>query len=154
MEQYALEHDGWYPRGDGKALDIQVKELEAWLPVLQALTSHAQSRKLSDEWKRTGVINPDLCCHHYNMGINAKNAPRGAIVMYYYKPTKWECWMHKEDFIGRPVFSDGLWDFIPEAEFQRRQDMTLEYLETRAKEGPVSGAGSVGGYAATPPAQP
>jgi hypothetical protein len=58
---------------------------------------------------------------------------RGMIVMYYYKPTKWECYMHRMDKIGRPVLMDGGWAFISEEEFQEKQRTTLAFIEAEQK---------------------
>lgn len=134
MMQYALENDGWYPRGDGELLKILTEALGQWDgghtdAYVTCVTSHAQAADLYQHYREHGTIPEELSCHRYNMGLHADD--HDAIVMYYHEPTRWECWMHKMDHVGRPVCDGFSWRFIPEKEFQERQAATLKLLAER-----------------------
>ncbi len=133
LEEYANKHGGWYPRGGKNPLDSLSKCIPDFREV-HLFTSHALSRKAQNYWKATRSLSEEVCCYRYNEGLRDDD-PDDLVVMYYYKPTRWECREHKTDSLGRPVMRLPIlafgWRFLPEDEFQREQAKTVEYLRKR-----------------------
>lgn len=131
FEEYAQQHDGWYPSGGTNPLDSLsqcVKEARD----VHLFTSHAQ-HGLTAYWEEHSTFSADLCCYRYNEGLGGDD-PAGLILMYYFKPTLWECKSHRKKELGRPVSfvpPGHSWDWLPEAEFQAKQKKTIEYIQER-----------------------
>jgi len=130
LEQYLMERkDGWLPRG-GRTPADSLTQLSPWLKGSGAscFTSHALAGKLHAYYEKHGTFTYDLMCYRYNEGLR-ENDPTDLIVIYYFKPTRWECSYHKKSVLGRPVMGLGsFWEFLPEEEFQKRQKRTEDYL--------------------------
>lgn len=130
--------DGWLPRGGANPAD-SLAQLSPFFPAggSHHLTSHALAPKLYQYWKEHGTFTYDYMCYRYNEGLRTDD-PSDLIVMYYYKPSHWENNQKKQDFVGRPIMTLRLspaWDFISEAEFQKRQKETEEYLRKNNRTG-------------------
>jgi hypothetical protein len=138
LDEYALKHGGWYPKGAGSpmhslALTIaDIPEKDKMFSV-HFFTSHALEKQALDYYEQYKTFHENYSCYRYNEGLNATD--REMILLYYFEPTRWECSdpRHRAKFIGRNVLTGGMWDFIPEAEFQRRQAATLTLLASREK---------------------
>jgi hypothetical protein len=84
-------------------------------------------------WEKHRTLSEEVPCYRYNEGLRLDNSS-DLIVMYYYKPTRWECNIHKMKYEGRPVmFGFHNWKFLPEEEFQQRQRETLDFIRTRKR---------------------
>jgi hypothetical protein len=121
--------DRWLPRG-GKTPADSLAQLCSDPRLASCFTSHALSGKLYEYFEKHGTLTYDLMCYRYNEGLRTDD-PQALIVFYYFRPTRWSSWGQKEGFVGRPVMTLDItpaWDFIPEAEFQRRQKQTEDYL--------------------------
>jgi len=64
--------------------------------------------------------------------------PKSLILLYYFKPTLWEVNWIKGNQIGRSIFRCAPFriQFIPEAEFQKRQEATLKYIKDNNRVSP------------------
>lgn len=132
IDQYLMERkDGWLPRG-GKTPADSLLLLNPYVKggIAHHVTSHALGPKLGEYYQKHGTLTYEFMCYRYNEGLRGDD-PRDLIVMYYFKPTRWECCYHKADSVGRVVLDldlDVAWDFIPEDEFEARQKKTEAYL--------------------------
>jgi hypothetical protein len=134
LEQYAIQHDGWYPKGGRDRLDSLAKCV-GQVKDVRFFTSHAQSRRLAAYWQEHQTFSSNLCCYRYVEGLRT-NDPQGLVMLYYWKPTRWECSSHKMQEEGRSVcFSPPghSWEFIQEEQFQKRLAHTLAYLREQAR---------------------
>ena len=145
LDEYAANHEGQYPTGGTNALHSLSRCVNQAHEV-HFFTSHAQANGLEAYWQKHKSFTADLCCYRYVEGLNT-NDPEGLIVLYYWKPTRWECRDHKKPELGRSVcflsspgelrVSFGSWRFVPETEFQEQLARTLAYLrEDRRLPGP------------------
>ena len=139
LEIYAFEtKGGWYPHGGKTPADSLAKMIVPtnYLRSPGVFTSHALAGKLGKFYAQHQTLTYELMCYRYNEGLRGDD-PQNLILMYYFKPTRWECSEHKMDLVGRPVLSAGRgsWDFIPEPEFQTRQKATEEFLKKRTQGG-------------------
>jgi len=117
FNQYAVSHDGWYPKGGETPMD-SLAQLITNVRDVHFFTSHALQPKLIKYWEKNKTFSPEFCCYRYNEGLR-EDGPSDLIVMYYFKPTRWECNYHKCKELGRivtqvsPIHS---WKWIPENE--------------------------------------
>jgi hypothetical protein len=137
LDDYALKHDGWYPRGAGdpmRSLALAIADDPKPEHLVHTFTSHALTKQAQDYYARHKSFHEDHSCYRYNEGLRAGD-PGPPILLYYHEPTTWECTKprHRAKFIGRNVLIDGSWEFIPEDEFQRRQEATLALIASRQK---------------------
>lgn len=135
LREYSGTNDGWYPRGGVNPLDSLAKC--ATDGEVHCFTSHALAPKLHEHWKKNHTFAPEFICYRYNEGLRDGD-PDGLIVLYFHKPTFWECKSsgHKKSFLGRPVMLTPVslsWEFLPEDEFQKRQTNTVAYLEAKGR---------------------
>jgi hypothetical protein len=100
--------------------------------MVHTFTSHALEKQAQAYYAQHRTFHENHSCYRYNEGLRGDD-PGAPIVLYYFQPTTWECTkpLHRADFVGRNVLSGGSWEFIPEAEFQRRQAATLALLAAR-----------------------
>jgi hypothetical protein len=132
IEEYLMDKkDRWLPRG-GKTPADSLLLLNPYVKtgIAHHVTSHAMALKLNEYYQKHGTLTYDFMCYRYNEGLR-KDDPQDLIVMYYFKPTRWECSYHNMGFLGRVVLDLSLspsWNFISEAEFQTRQRKTEAYL--------------------------
>jgi len=137
LDQFLMDaDDGWLPRGGTTPAD-SLSVLVKWSGHAAVFTSHSLTPKLEKYFREHGTMHYDYMCYRYNEGLRADD-PEDLIIMYYYKPTRWENSHRKRDFVGRPIMTfttRSAWDFIPEAEFQRRQNETEEYLRKNNRTG-------------------
>jgi hypothetical protein len=132
MEDYATEHDGWFPKGGSAPLDSLVVLTNYWRVSVYDLTSHALGGALNGYYQKYHIISPELSCYRYNEGLRIEDSG-DLIVMYYYKPTRWSDHNCKGNVLGRQVLSPRMeWSFIPDAEFQVRQKKTEALLQKRS----------------------
>lgn len=140
--------DKWLPRGGNTPAD-SLAQLCSDRHLARCFTSHTLSGKLYEYYEKHGTLTYDLMCYRYNEGLRTDD-PQELVVFYYFKPTRWSSWGRKEAFVGRPVMTLAItpvWEFIPEEEFQRRQEATKKYLRdnhrittaTTATNGPAAG---------------
>lgn len=140
LDEYALRHDGWYPRGAGNPMgSLALAIADAARPEHEVgfFTSHALTTRAQAYYARHKAFHEDYSCYRYNEGLRGDDSG-SLIILYYFEPTRWECEnpRHRADEVGRNILAGGSWEFVPEAEFQRRQAATLAFLESRAKRGP------------------
>ncbi len=134
LEEYAKKNGGWYPRGGSTPMDSLAKCVTSDDQV-HLFTSHRLAGTLFDYWKKTGNFHADYCCYRYVEGIR-NDDPDGLVLLYYREPTRWECSSHKRDDLGRPVSfhpPQHSWEFLPEAEFQKRLTQTMDYLQKQGR---------------------
>jgi len=134
LEEYASQHDGWYPKGGSDPLDSLAKCVEEVKDV-HFFTSHAQAKQLLGHWEAHKTFPSNLCCYRYVEGLRT-NDPEGLVMLYYWKPTRWECSSHKMKEVGRPVCflpPGHSWEFISEPEFQKKLTLTLAYLREQGR---------------------
>ena len=93
FDKYATSHDGWYPRGGKTPMDSLAKLIDE-VHNVHFFTSHAFQSKLSEYWLKNKTFSSEFCCYRYNEGLR-EDDPSDFIMMYYYKPTNWECQSHK-----------------------------------------------------------
>ena len=129
LEMYFDEtQEEWHPRG-GATPAASLNVLTKWLKGPHHFTSHALAGDLGAYHHQHGTLTYEFMCYRYNEGLR-RDDPDSLIVMYYIKPTRWECNQHKGDFLGRNVLhTAGGWSFIPEDEFQKQQRLTLQFLK-------------------------
>ena len=132
LQDYAEEHDGWFPRGGKTPLDslgrCVTKAMDTFF-----FTSHALQKEAIAYWERHHTLSEEVSCYRYNEGLRLDD-PCDLIVMYYYKPTRWRHSYQKTNHMGRPVLLGfDYWTFLPEEEFQRRQRQTLDVIRTRKR---------------------
>lgn len=126
--------DKWLPRG-GRTPADSLAQLCSDARLASCFTSHALSGALTQYYEKHGTLTYDLMCYRYNEGLRSDD-PRDLIVFYYFRPTRWSSWGRKERFVGRPVMTLDItpaWQFISEAEFQRRQKQTEYYLRENSR---------------------
>ena len=129
---YAEKHDGWFPRGGKTPLDSLGQCITKPMDT-HFLTSHALQKEAMEYWEKHRSLSEDVSCYRYNEGLRLDSSS-DLIVMYYYKPTRWECNIHKMKYVGRPVlFGFHYWKFLSEEEFQQRQRETLDFIRTRKR---------------------
>lgn len=130
MRMYSNKYDDEFPAGKKTPFDSLGLIIEdGFLQDAHCFTSHAKSRELIQYYKKYKKIPKNLCCYRYNEGLS-ESAPADSVVMYYYKPIKWCCYMHPENSAGRLIlFVDGHCKFHPEAEFQKMQKETLNWIK-------------------------
>jgi hypothetical protein len=133
LRSYADDHDGWFPKDGGSPLDSLAK-LMAYDEHVHVFTSHKLAGALRDHYQQTGKLSEDYCCYRYNEGLRAED-DEDLIVVYYFRPTRWTSHSHKGSVLGRQVMgpSGWGWEFIPEEEFQLRQNRTLAVIEERKR---------------------
>ena len=136
FEDYSETNSSWYPRGGATPLDSLAKLVGDEHDV-HHFTSHALSPQLIKHWKQHRTFAPEFTCYRYNEGLNTDD-PRGLVVLYFHKPTLWECGSltHKHLTLGRPVMltpPEHSWEFLTEDDFQKRQSDTLRYLEEKGR---------------------
>jgi hypothetical protein len=134
LDEYASQHGGWYPKGGRDPLDSLAKCVGDVKDV-HFFTSHAQARQLVAHWEAQKSFSSNLCCYRYVEGLRT-NDPQGLVMLYYWKPTRWECSSHKMKGVGRPVCfhpPGHSWEFISEPEFQERLTQTLAYLREQGR---------------------
>jgi len=134
LDEYAIQHDGWYPK-DGKDPMDSLAKCVGQAKDVHFFTSHAQAQRLAAHWKAHNTFSSNLCCYRYVEGQRT-NDPEGLVMLYYWKPTRWECSSHKMKEVGRPVcFSPPghSWKFIPEEQFQEKLAHTLAYLREQGR---------------------
>jgi len=132
LRDYAEEHDGWFPRGGKTPLD-SLAQCITEPSETHFFTSHALQKKAMQYWEKRRSLSEDVSCYRYNEGLRV-DSPSNLIVMYYYKPTRWECNIHKMKYVGRPVMLGLLyWEFLSEEEFQQRQRETLDFVRIRKR---------------------
>jgi hypothetical protein len=132
FSRYAEKHDGWYPRGGQTPLDSLAKGIDQESDV-HHYASHARQAELLKYWREHKTLSKDLVCYRYNEGFR-EDDPSDLIIVYYFEPTLWECSDEKMKELGRPVMRIfGSWEFLPEAEFQKEQTKTLDYLKTHGR---------------------
>jgi len=129
MFLYAGANDGWYPAGGTNEWDSLAKCIPAYA-IARVTTSHKLAPAAMRCWSSNQTLTAEVCCYHYNEGLR-RDDPNDLILMYYKEPTLWECNQHRMKELGRPVLSDSTWEFLPEAEFQRRQSNTVAFLAVR-----------------------
>ena len=140
LEEYAQQHEGWYPRGGKDPLDSLSKCVTDEANV-HVFTSHALSSDHVAYWRQQRSFSPEFCCYRYNEGLR-EDDPGGLILLYYFEPTRWQGHSSKMSEIGRPVSRVPpmhSWEWMPEAEFQEWQRKTQEYLKTRARTATTDG---------------
>ena len=98
---YGKENDGWYPISGSTPLDSLAKCIKDEEDV-RFFTSHAWAGDLKAHWRKHKTLSPEFTCYRYNEGLR-EDDPADLIVLYYYKPTRWECSQHKMKETGRPV---------------------------------------------------
>ena len=137
LDEYASQHGGWYPKGGSNPLDSLAKCVGDAKDV-HFFTSHAQAQQLVAHWEAQKTFSSNLCCYRYVEGLRT-NDPEGLVMLYYWKPTRWECSSHKKKEVGRPVcfYPPGhSWEFISEPEFQEKLTHTLAYLKEQGRASP------------------
>jgi hypothetical protein len=138
LDIYGMKHDGWYPKDAGSpmrslALAIADETEREQKSLVHVFTSHALTRKAEAYYAEHRTFHEDYSCYRYNEGLKSTD-DRDMILVYYFEPTRWEdiSPRRRANFIGRNVLTaQCAWEFIPEAEFQRRQAATLALLATR-----------------------
>jgi hypothetical protein len=135
MRMYSNKYDENFPAGKEKPLDsLALLAEEGFLEAMHCYTSHALGQKLSQYYKKHKKIPEKLCCYRYNEGLT-ESAPCDSVLMYYYKPIKWCCYMHPMKENGRMIlFVDGHRKFHPEEEFQKMQKATLDWIKKNKEE--------------------
>jgi hypothetical protein len=130
MRMYSQEFDEYFPAGKETPLDsLALLEKEGFLEAMHCYTSHALGQELSKYYKKHKRIPKELCCYRYNEGLT-ESAPVDSVVMYYDKPIKWACYYNPTSEKGRLIlFLDGHRKFHPEAEFQKFQKKTLDWIK-------------------------
>lgn len=137
FDDYARSNDGWYPKGKSSPLD-SLAELKSVPIIPQNFCGHGQMReRLIRQWKQKQTFTEDTTCFRYNEGLN-QNDIGSLILLYYFKPTLWEFDCYKGKVEGRSIFCcDGSRiKFLPEAEFQKRQEATLKYIKDNNRVSP------------------
>lgn len=129
FSMYAMDHAGWFPRGENTPLDslaLLVPEYYSDRPGI--FTSHALASQLNTHYAEQKRLPENLMCLRYNEGLR-EDDPANLILLYGHAPTRWECSLHKKRGIGRPVMTlTRSWEFLLEAEFQKMQTRTQKYL--------------------------
>ena len=135
MRMYSDKYNEHFPAGKKTPLDSLALLAEGgFLEAMHCYTSHALGKKLSQYYKIHKKIPKELCCYRYNEGLT-ESAPADSILMYYYKPIKWCCYMHPMKKKGRMIlFVDGHRKFHPEEEFQKMQKATLDWIKKNKEE--------------------
>jgi len=136
MHLYAGEHDGWFPSGGSNEWDSLAKVIDG--PIMaRCATSHELAKSAVEFWSSNKTLSADVCCYHYNEGLR-RGDDQDLVLMYYEAPTRWANHSWRTDVIGRPIYSPGGFrTFVPEAEFQRLQSNTVQFLAARkAKQRP------------------
>jgi hypothetical protein len=134
LNEYAAQHDGWYPKGREDPLNSLARCI-GQVQDVHFFTSHAQAQQLAAHWEMHKTFTSNLCCYRYVEGLRT-NDPEGLVMLYYWKPTRWECNSHKMKEVGRPVCLHPprhSWEFIPEAEFQEKLTHTFAYLREQGR---------------------
>lgn len=88
---------------------------------------------MESAWEKNKTFDPEFCCYRYVEGLRADDPP-DLVLLYFQEPTYWECSKHKQRELGRPVCLVGtvqVWEFLPEAEFQRRLAQTAAFVQAR-----------------------
>ena len=132
---YADDHEGWFPKGKASPLE-SLALLVQHDPQFQVrlLTSHDNQTPLELHWRDHQRLPEHLICYRYNAGLRMDDPPQ-LILLYYYKPTRWECSLHKKRQVGRPVMDVySSWTFLPEDKFVRQQQHTEEFIRERGNE--------------------
>ena len=153
LDEYASRHGGWYPKGGNNPLDSLAKCVGEVKDV-HFFTSHAQAQQLVAYWEAHKTFSSNLCCYRYVEALKT-NDPEGLVLLYYWKPTRWECSSHKMGKVGRPVCFHPprhSWEFVPEAEFQERLSHTLAYLREQGRTFPKGDSHNQGAGANRRPA--
>ena len=128
---YTNEYEEYFPAGKATPLEslsliFDPKGEDVALAICMA--SHANQPKLGTYYEKHQKIPEDLTCYRYNEGLT-EAAPYNAVLMYYYKPIKWENWYTPSNKEGRlMLFVDGHMKFHPEEEFQKMQKATLDWI--------------------------
>ncbi|MEW6303713.1 MAG: hypothetical protein AB1705_09595 [Verrucomicrobiota bacterium] len=138
LDEYAAQHDGWYPKGGKDPLDSLAKCVKEPYQV-RFFTSHAQAGRLVAQWEEKKTFSAANCCYRYVEGLRT-NDPPGMVMLYSWQPTQWECSSHQMKEVGRVVCFHPprhQWEFIPETEFQEKLAQTLAYLQEQGRKGPA-----------------
>lgn len=125
LDDYADEHDGYFPKGGKTPLDSLAQCIKEEKEV-HFFTSHLRTMKCIDYWKKHKSLNEDVTVYRYNEGLNEAD-PGNLVIMYYYKDSK----TYKG--IGRFVLRNynSKFRFMTTEEFQQAQKETVDFLKKR-----------------------
>lgn len=134
LRYYSNENKEYFPAGKEtpqKSLNLLFSSEGGNLA--SCMAAHSHQPELGKYYEKHRKVPENLSCYRYNEGL-AESAPYDGVLLYYYKPIKWENWYTPSKDKGRLVlFVDGHMKFLTEPEFQKKQKATLEWIKENAK---------------------
>ena len=137
---FADLNEGWFPKGKATPFD-SLAELKRANPnrfPCSHFANHAgMGGLLIKTWQKKETFTENSTCYRYNEGLRIDD-PRGLIVLYYFKPSYWQYDSFKGEASGRSLFyiDSSHIDFLPESEFQKRQEATLKFIKDNNRVSP------------------
>lgn len=146
LRMYSQENNEMFPAGKEtslESLNLLFGPDGERTQLANCMASHSKQQKLWEYFKKYKKIPEHLACYRYNEGLK-EEAPVDSVLMYYYKPIKWACWYSPTKEKGRLIlFIDGHKKFYSEAEFQKLQKATLEWIKANKEAINVKGLAEI-----------